>query len=263
MKDGSLKSHLEAQMKLQRRFPEDFDLSRGFELAILLKGLEFRKAPDGPVLAGLESLQVEGAAISPATGGAVVKSLELSKPIGRLYKDKDGLHAMGFLVRTAAPTPATSQPAMETVEAAATAPAIAEAPQPAAPPPAAAPATRPAAEMRLDRLLVSGLDVVVEDRSTEPAVIVPLTGLDVEVRDLSNWCFTRTARSASTSWSIPARWNFPSGFVRVGSLEPWATWPHLRKARPLTRRFRTSSGSCSARWLPAERSRCTPNRAGG
>jgi hypothetical protein len=188
MKEGLLKGHLEAQLKLQRRFPEDFNLSRGFELAMLLKGLEFRETPDGPVLAGLESLQVDGAAIWPATGGAIVKSLELSKPIGRLYRDKDGLHAMGFLVRTAAESPVTSQPTTEPAEAAATAPAVAEAPQ-SAPSPAltAVPPTRPAAEVRLDRLLVSGLDVVVEDRVVDPAVTVPLTGLDVEVRDLSNW----------------------------------------------------------------------------
>src|SRR5690606_14517851 len=44
----------------------------------------------------------------------------------------------------------------------------------------------PQAEIRLDRVAVSGIDVIIEDRTTDPTTIVPLKTLDLEVRDISN-----------------------------------------------------------------------------
>jgi hypothetical protein len=170
MTDGQFKTHLEMTGKFARRGPAEFDLSKPFDLEATLSGTEFRSAPDSPVLAGLESLHAEAVHVDPQSGGVRIKSLELTKPIGNAWRDREGVHALGwtFKIPNPATQPATTQPVL--VEA--------------SPPPAAN--VSPPAEMRIDKLLISGLDLRIEDRAVEPPMVVPLNGLDVEVRNLSN-----------------------------------------------------------------------------
>lgn len=187
MTDGSLKARLDAQAKLDRRTADDFDFSRGFELTGSLKQLEFRASPDGPILAGVEEMNIENARVRPASGSVIIKSLEINKPIGAVRRDKQGLHFLGLVLKL--PDKATTQPAtgpstQATTHVAATAPT---APVTLARAPSTRPTTKPVGEIRIDRLTISGLDLRYEDRAVEPPLIVPLTGLDVDVRDLSNW----------------------------------------------------------------------------
>jgi hypothetical protein len=170
MTDGQFKTHLEMTGKFARRGPAEFDLTKPFDLELTLNGTEFRSAPDSPVLAGLESLHAEAVHVDPKSGGVRIKSLELTKPVGNAWRDKDGVHALGWTFKLPNPAtqPATTQPVL--VKA-------------SPPPPGNAP---PPAEMRIDKLLISGLDLRIEDRAVEPPMVVPLNGLDVEVRNLSN-----------------------------------------------------------------------------
>jgi len=185
IKDGAFQAHLETQITLDRRGGQDLDFSRPFDVDTMeIKDVQFRQAADGPVTAGLESLRLEGAHVRPAEGGVVVKSLEITKPLGRIIRESEGLKALGVLVHVggatapAAPEP-TATPASGDQAAQPHQPAVAAAsPQPAA---------KPAAEIRIDRLGVDGLDITLEDRTVEPPLLVPLTGLDVDVRGLSNW----------------------------------------------------------------------------
>lgn len=178
---GQFKTRAEVQLKVDRRGPTDVDLSKGFDAEVVVRGTEYRAAPDGPVLLGLDELRVEEARVRPAAGTVRVKSVELSKPTARALRDRDGIHALGLLIK--APAPAT-QPAAD-------APVVATpaAPEPvAARTPASGPAVaqKPAGEIRIDKLVVTGVDVRVEDRSVDPPVLVPITSLDVEARDLSS-----------------------------------------------------------------------------
>jgi hypothetical protein len=50
---------------------------------------------------------------------------------------------------------------------------------------AAAPPQKPTGEIRVDQLLISGLDFDAEDQTMTPPLIVPLNSLDVEVRDFT------------------------------------------------------------------------------
>lgn len=170
--DGQFKSNIDVQGKFARRGPAEIDLTRPFDLQLQVKETEFRAQPDGPVLAGVEGVSAEGIHVDPATG-VVIRSLEITKPIGKIWRDDAGIHAGGILVKlsTASTTAPSTAPSTSP-------PVVAQA--------VAKPTTRPAMELRIDRFLVSGVDFTAEDRSFDPPVLLPVSGLDVEVRSLSN-----------------------------------------------------------------------------
>jgi hypothetical protein len=189
--NGQFTAHAEVQLKVDRRGPMDIDFGKGFDVDGLVNQVEFRAYPAGPPLLGIAEARVVEARVRPAAGTVRVKSIELVKPLARVLRDKDGLHAAGLVVREA-PTPATRP---------ATGPVLAGTPvgspppvAPGAPPAPAAPAIvpppvvaqKPAGEIRIDKLTVSGIDVTLEDRSVDPPMLVPLTALDLEARDLSS-----------------------------------------------------------------------------
>lgn len=178
LKEGTFKMHLEATANYSRRGPRDFDFSRGILLDFSIKPIEYRATPDGPILAGLEEIRSEGIKIEPGKGNVRIKSLDIVKPIGRAMRDAKGIHAMGVVIVPPATQPTTgpaSQPApVEKTETVAAATAPSRPPQ------------RPENEIRLDHLTVSGIDLVIEDQTSKPPTLIPLNGLDVDIRDLSN-----------------------------------------------------------------------------
>ena len=106
-------------------------------------------------------------------------------------REKDGIHALGMVVKLpagAAAVPAT-QPADSRDAAVPAAAPVAAATPPSAP---TAPREKPKGEMRIDKLVVSGADILIEDHSTEPAMSLPIEGLEVEARDLSNLALYET-----------------------------------------------------------------------
>ncbi len=194
LKDGRFKTHVEGQLKVDRRTPVDLDLSRGFGLDVSVRGTEFRAAPDGPVLAGLEELRADGVRVKPAESTVRIKRLEITKPAARLNREADGIHALGWVIKlpqqaSAAGGPPTGAGAGAGAATQPAAPATAPPPATPAMPESIAgtPAThKPAGEIQVEKLVVSGLDVVVEDRTADPPLVVPLTALDVEVLGLSS-----------------------------------------------------------------------------
>jgi hypothetical protein len=173
--DGKFSTSVEAHAKFDRRGPRDFDLSRGFQLDVAMKGPTFADDKD-TVLAGVESLQCDALRVEPKTGRIHAKVLEVNKPIATASRDAEGLHLLGLTFKPA--------PAAATQPATAPAPAPAPAPQ-VAQAPATAPTTAPAgpkSEIRVDRLLITGIDAHYKDTTAQPALEVPLNNLDVEVR---------------------------------------------------------------------------------
>jgi hypothetical protein len=174
--DGRFNTQLQAQLKFDRRGPRDFDLSRGFQVDLLVEKTEFRDRENGPVLAGLESIRADQVRVEPKTGSVIAKLIELSKPQLLVVRETSGIHSLGFTIPTTqATTQATTQPAETEV-------AVAPAPLPETPPANSGPTTAPTSEIRIDRLTLSGLDVRVEDRSVDPPTIVPLNNMDLDVR---------------------------------------------------------------------------------
>lgn len=176
---GTFRSHLDATLNYGRRGPRDLDLARGFTLDADIKPVEFKSDPDGPVLAGLDEIRSDGIKFEPKTGDVLIKAIEITRPAGRIVRDEKGIHALGLLIPVSTPS---TQPADRKTE-----PAVVHAPALSTNQPGAEPSpVRPTHEIRLDRLTVSGIDLTLQDTTTTPNTLVPLNGLDVDVRHISN-----------------------------------------------------------------------------
>lgn len=183
--DGRFRTQVQAHAKYDRRGPRDFDISRGIQLDVEVESLALTDGEKGPVLAGVESLQCDALRIEPKTGLVHAKVLEVNKPIATASRDAAGVHLLGLVIKP--PAASTTQPAAD------------EKPAPKKPEPAKAPVVVPAttapsdtpkSEIRVDRLLVTGIDVHFEDTTAEPALVVPLINLDVEVRGFTTLALT-------------------------------------------------------------------------
>jgi len=172
--DGSARLSLFLVLKARRRGPLDFDFLRDFGFECALKEVEFKGAPDGPVLAGFEELRIEAASIKPEARSVELKLIELQKPVGEIRRTPDGIQALGLTVRLPSAA-ADGAPAAQAPVAEAAAP-------PAAETPAAPPADLPV--VAVDRVAVSGIRIDIADEVCDPPLLVPLRELDVEIRGL-------------------------------------------------------------------------------
>ncbi|HEX3359213.1 MAG TPA: DUF748 domain-containing protein, partial [Tepidisphaeraceae bacterium] len=206
MQDGRF--HVAAQMRLKfdRRGPRDFDLSRGFNVELAVKNLSFSDREGGRALAGVDAVEAEKIEVYPQDAKVQIKSIEITKPILYASRENDGIHAMGLVIKLPhAPT---------TAQAAITEPAP-------APVVAQAPATQPAGEFRIDRLLISGIDLRLEDHVVDPPMAIPVNSLDVEVRDLT---------TSALYEDKPIRFNAVAGADKV-------SLPKHGKGGPTTQEF--------------------------
>jgi uncharacterized protein involved in outer membrane biogenesis len=191
--DGRFGAKLAATIKYDRRGPRDFDLSRGFQVDFTLDQMQFRDGETGPVLAGLDAVRAEKVRVEPINGNVYARLVELEKPQFRAMRDAEGIHALGFLIpmkqATTAPTETAQTPERQS------SPSMAE-----APPSAPQATTKPASEIRIDRLTLTGLDVRIEDRVVQPPTIIPLNNMDLEVRDFTTLALVepRTIRFTMT-----------------------------------------------------------------
>ncbi|HEX4055787.1 MAG TPA: DUF748 domain-containing protein [Tepidisphaeraceae bacterium] len=174
LKDGQFHASASLAIKLNTLDPANFDFSRGGKMDVSLKDIAFRAEPAGPVLAGLGDVQSEGIIIAPRMAGMDIHELDVDNIVGKVWRSDDGLHVLGLVItpQVKTPTPSLQGPAKA----------------PAADPPATDPPENdpPENEIKIERLLVSGMDFVAEDRTVDPPLIVPINGLDMEVQDISN-----------------------------------------------------------------------------
>jgi hypothetical protein len=170
MTNGRFQASLLATLKLQTNLPTDFDFSHGGKLDFSLTKTAFRAQPGGPVLAGVGEIHSDGIVLSSHLSGVEFKELEIDNLTGRAERKHDGLHVLGLVVKTPTTRPSTAPTAQATAPSS---PVIA-----VDPPPSGA--------IKIDRLLVSGIDCRVEDQTCDPPALIPINGLDVEVQNLSS-----------------------------------------------------------------------------
>jgi hypothetical protein len=170
MTNGQFQASMLATLKLQTNLPTDFDFTRGGKLDFSLTKAAFRGQPGGPVLAGVGEIHSDGIVLSPNLSGVEFKELEIDNLTGRAERKHDGLHVLGLVVKTPTTQPATAVTAQAS----------------AASPPVIAVDPPPSGAIKIDRLLVSGIDCRVEDQTCDPPAVIPINGLDVEVQNLSS-----------------------------------------------------------------------------
>jgi hypothetical protein len=172
LKSGQLTAAFNAALTLKTVEPTDFDLGYGGKLDFDAHDIAFRAEPGGPVLAGVGEIRSEGIVIKPDSAGMEARELEIDNIVGQAMRDNDGIHALGLTIKT--PPPATTQPAGKSVAAASD------------PPPTAAARQAAKSEIKIDRLLVSGMNFRFQDRTATPTFDFPINGLDLEAQGLSN-----------------------------------------------------------------------------
>jgi len=166
--DGTLAAHLDAQLSWPRRSPLDFDFSGGLAGHIALADVALRAVPEGEPLLGLKRLEVDLVDVRPHSGAVHLSNVDADGLLARLGVAADGVTVGGLRF-----IPAPAPPVVEGEPEAAPA-------EPTPPPPA--PAGPP---LRIDTLMVNGLDLLVRDETSTPPMILPVRDLDLEVRGLS------------------------------------------------------------------------------
>lgn len=196
---GSFTANGEARLLVRRRGPIDFDLRRGFGAQVVVRDVALRPVPDGEVLAGFERLDVEVKRVQPTTGDVDVAAIELTGTRARVVKEAGGLRVAGILFLRAPQATESTQPTetIETGEGQAAEPDPTGAPLEAAlsqdPGDVLAAEARPVAagpEIKVGRLLVSGLDFVLRDETVEPPLVVPIEDMELEIRRFTTLAFT-------------------------------------------------------------------------
>ncbi len=184
LQDGQFHAHLEAQAKLVAVHRVGFDFSRPMGGEFVLNQVAFKDNPDGTILAGVDEVRADGIQFDPKSGNLEIRSIEITKPIGSALRDKDGLHLGGIVFKLPPELMAfgvpNTQPSKKEEKPAAPATA------PTTPVPPAVASARPAHEIRVDKLTINGADLTFRDQVMVPPLVVPITGLDLEARDLSN-----------------------------------------------------------------------------
>ena len=204
---GRLSGALQAVMRIRRRNPTDFDLASGFGFELEVKDVELHDRPGGELLAGVESILVDGRSVRPETGDVHLRSIEINGSKGLARKEPEGFRALGLLLKTPAgeaqtegqpePQPEVSEEQEVEPEAVAQAPAGEEGPAPEAGP-----------EIRIDQFLISGVEFDYKDVSVEPILHLPIEDLDLEVERL-------TTRALTESRPIHYRANIMAGLVEL------------------------------------------------
>lgn len=204
--NGRFAASIEVIAKFARRGPAEWDFSKPMELAAVVRDVAFRadSSESSPVLAGVHEVRADGVRFDPATGSVIARSVEVLRPVARVWRDAEAIRALGVAIKTppsrlpvGAPKPKPKPPGPrgpnfvtpygKPIEAK------------VAPP-------KPPAEMTIERLIVSGIDVNVEDRSIKPPLMIPLNSLEADIHGLSNMVM-REPR--------PVRFNITAGAAKL------------------------------------------------
>jgi hypothetical protein len=199
--DFGLRAELFVRPK--RRGVLDSPFAAPFALELAVRDIAWKDRAGDKVLLGLDALDVHGQRIDPSTGDVHLSSIEFVRPHGFVELDAVGLHVLGLVVKvpSTAETGPTSTPTESSEADSALATAVAsgsETPVVASADGATSTRERSAAtnaasqtipanqpEIRVDRITISGIDFTAIDARTPPAMVVPLSELEIEVRGVT------------------------------------------------------------------------------
>lgn len=174
MTDGRFSTRVELVLRTGRRNPEDFDLSRGLGGELMVTKAHLRDRPGGPVILGLDALEVQLHSITPSFDRIHIRSVEVVKPRLHARLAPEGLHAAGFVVKIPNPWQEMKKPKPEGPAAPSGAGSSgASAPRDDGPPKPIKP------EIRVDELTVLGCDIDIRDDTVKPPLHLPISDLEL------------------------------------------------------------------------------------
>jgi hypothetical protein len=187
VEQGTLEGRLDARLDLHHARSGDLGLDRPFGGEAKLDHVAFRAEPDGDVIAGMDAMDVDFATIDLEKNVFHIKQIEITRPGGLARRIGDELSVCGFSIGLVPEDTETHEPESavqaSAVEASASRDREGDAalpPRTEDPAPVTAAPSPAQGEVRIDRLLVSGVAAELRDLTRDPAVVIPLAGLDIE-----------------------------------------------------------------------------------
>ncbi|HEX8341690.1 MAG TPA: DUF748 domain-containing protein, partial [Tepidisphaeraceae bacterium] len=191
--DGSFSMNFDSDFNYTRRGALGIDFKRDITADVSLNDIALRQAGNPKPLVGLAALRGERVRYSPATKSLVASVVTLETPTLQAVRESDGLHAAGFVFKLPEPPPA--EQAVDPSKTAAPDPDVKPQDRKPVSPPVKATEVQEAVNeavplvqvdrMRIDSLILQGIDVYLADRVGQPATVIPITDLDGEIRGLS------------------------------------------------------------------------------
>ncbi len=184
---GRFEAAFQGHLNLRRRSPVDFDLSTGFGLEFDIDRLSYVPQEGAPELLALKHLNASVKSIRPRSGTVHVERIELVEPKMHIVKSEEGIHLLGLILKL--PTAENSEDSVVAEDK-----ALADTPQEAAPQAihgdTLAALEEGPAQFRLDQFLISGADLSFVDHSVKPAMHLPVTDLELELKRFSTRTLT-------------------------------------------------------------------------
>ncbi len=178
LSDGVLKMDSRLTLQMRRSSRTRFPLENGFGFSFEMDQFEFRDKPQGRVLAGLDSLEILVRRFEPQTGRLWIRSVSVDTPRGRIDRTEEGLILGGLCLLMPETHSAELEKdvsvEVETVNSSALE-GQGSSPEPKSFQPA----------VRVDTLSVSGCDFVYQDLRASPPMVLPIVGLEAEVKNYS------------------------------------------------------------------------------
>jgi hypothetical protein len=200
--NGQISGKMDLTVALDRRDILEFDLSKPFNLNLLLNDVEFTNADGNTIFVGLDELHADIPRVDVPRRRIHVKEIGLRKPQGSIWLENDGLHILGVTLKSFAKKDTTDPANVQDSDAISNKGVavndsdnvdnIPEEPS-----------------VRVDQILVNEIDFSFVDKTTDPAMYIPLKGMDVEIRDFA---------TQSTKTTKPIRFNaiLTAGQVPLG-----------------------------------------------
>lgn len=175
LRNGRFSGNAQLTLHLERRDVAEFDFSKPFGMDLSIKSAQFSDTETQKVLASVEELRTVIPTLDTRNGIVDVKEISVLNPQGVVTRQTDGLHVMGFTLKTSSAEPVADANAVPPPPATGVHGALArrvENSQGQGKP----------LNLRVDQFLVNGVDFSFTDQTVDPPMYVPLKGLDVEVR---------------------------------------------------------------------------------
>jgi Domain of Unknown Function (DUF748) len=175
--DGEISGSLNCSLRLANVRQTEFNLAYGGKLDVSLKDLHLRAARGGPVMAGVSEIQTENVSIGPDLSSVDAPEISVENITGQVTRQHDGIHFMNVVI----PLPKSVR--SDVVAAAGGTGGVDDPPAPASDP------SPPGRVVKVDRLLVSGMNFEMVDHTVDPPLVVPIDGLDLEALGISSAMF--------------------------------------------------------------------------
>lgn len=195
LKDGRVTMSLDVLLRLGRRDATNFAVTKNFGAEVILSKIGLKDGPKGVDLGGIDKVIIDVSKINPKTSDVVVRQIEVIKPRALIKIDNDKKVLQAFGLRIQLPKPEKKAPVEEDEDEedkdteedkegedeADKAPKVIVKKDPNE----KTTTKIKTPEFRIDRLLLSSIDIKVLDPTTTPPMVFPFNNIDLVVYDVT------------------------------------------------------------------------------